>query len=221
MNFDPNNPVVQLCAQGMQIEAEGNTTEAHKLFTKAWEASTNNFERFTAAHYLARNQPTPEQNLYWNLEALRYAKLTDNTEAQGHLPSLHLNIGKSYENMGQLTEATKHYQLAYTYSHYLPAGGYGNMLRSGISAALQRVGITIFKNADLDTLINNWCQQKNLQALALVLPAYISNLGTETDINKLISALSYLAATPCLQAEEQTVVEQLIKELATQQPQII
>jgi len=35
MQFDPNNKVVQLCAQGMQREAEGETDEAHKFFQEA------------------------------------------------------------------------------------------------------------------------------------------------------------------------------------------
>lgn len=214
MIFDPNNPVVKLCAQGMQTEAEGNTEAANKLFAQAWDACTNNFERFTAAHYLARNQPTPQLNLHWNLEALRYARLHDNTETEGHFPSLYLNIGKAYENLGQPAEAANYYQQAHQCSTSLPAGNYGNMLRQGIAQALKRVGIAPFSNTILDDLINNWCQNKNLQALALILPAYVGNLGTETDINKLTSALSYLAATPILNNSEQTAVQQLIKEMA-------
>jgi len=50
--------------------------------------------------------------------------------------------------------------------------------------------------------------------LCLILPAYIGNLGTENDRNKLISALSYLSATRCLDEEEQEVVGGLIVELS-------
>ena len=73
MQFDPKNKVVQLCAQGMQTEGEGETAEAHALFQQAWDIAQNDFEAFTAAHYLARNQPDPKDNLKWNLEALNRA----------------------------------------------------------------------------------------------------------------------------------------------------
>jgi hypothetical protein len=36
MQFDPNNNIVKLCAQGMTLEGEGKKTEALKLFQQAW-----------------------------------------------------------------------------------------------------------------------------------------------------------------------------------------
>ena len=66
MEFDPNNAAVQLCVKGMTAEGEGNIEEAKQFFQQAWDTATNNFEAFTAAHYLARNQADPNIELKWN-----------------------------------------------------------------------------------------------------------------------------------------------------------
>lgn len=63
MEFDPNNNVVKLCAQGMDMEGKGNLEEASKLFFQAWEEATNDFEKFTAAHYVARHQKSAADKL--------------------------------------------------------------------------------------------------------------------------------------------------------------
>nr|WP_294943564.1 hypothetical protein [uncultured Mucilaginibacter sp.] len=214
MNFDPENKVVKLCAQGMQAEAEGKIEEANARFKQAWEAATDDFERFTAAHYCARNQPDPLVNLQWNLDALKYADAVNEESLKGHYPSLYLNIAKSYETLADLATAAAYYQLAADNAIHLPEGGYGNMLKAGIADGLKRTGIRPFSNSVLDELINAWCERKDLRPLSLVLPAYLQCMGTEGDINKLITALSYLSATRCLGAEEQGKVEGVITELA-------
>lgn len=35
---------------------------AKELFLQAWHAAVNDFEKFTAAHYVARHQPTTADN---------------------------------------------------------------------------------------------------------------------------------------------------------------
>jgi tetratricopeptide (TPR) repeat protein len=214
MNFDPENTVVKLCAQGMQAEAEGEIEEANACFKQAWEAATNDFERFIAAHYCARNQPDPLVNLQWNLDALKYAQAIHDESIKGHYPSLYLNIGKSYETIGDLPSAGTYYQLAADNDTHLPEGGYGNMLKAGIADGLKRAGLKSFSNTVLDGLISIWCERKDLRPLSLLLPAYLQCMGTEGDINKLITALSYLSATRCLDVEEQVKVEGVIAELA-------
>ena len=52
--MDPNNPVVQLCAQGMRAESEGRNTDARALFQQAWETATDDYGACVAAHYIAR-----------------------------------------------------------------------------------------------------------------------------------------------------------------------
>ena len=216
MQFDTDNKVVQLCAQGMQNEAEGKIEAAHSLFQQAWDIAANDFEAFTAAHYLARNQKEPADVLKWNLEALNRAENIKGDEINGVYPSLYLNIGKSYETLNNNKDANNYYQLAADYSSSLPPGKYGDMIRMGIAAGLTRTGTAPFKNVILDKLIEDWCTNKALRPLSLILPAYVSNLGTDNDMNKLISALSYLSATRYLSEEDQALLDKLISDLSSQ-----
>src|ERR1700743_725641 len=97
----------------MTAEGEGNIAEAKALFQQAWDTASDNFEAFTAAHYLARNQDDPVDNLKWNLEALRLAvSIKDEGMRANYYPSLYLNVAKSYEDMGNIPEATSYYQQA-------------------------------------------------------------------------------------------------------------
>ena len=70
MPFDPNNKVIQLCAKGMDMEANRKPDEAQALFLQAWDQATNDFEKFTAAHYVARHQKSVEDKLKWDETAL-------------------------------------------------------------------------------------------------------------------------------------------------------
>jgi hypothetical protein len=56
MEFDPRNHVIKLCVQGMDMEGKGEPEEAKRLFLQAWNESTNAFEKFIAAYYVARRQ---------------------------------------------------------------------------------------------------------------------------------------------------------------------
>ena len=214
MQFDPNNPVIKLCADGMNSEARGQIEKAKQLFQQAWDISSNDFEKFTSAHYLARNQKDPKDELKWNLEALTFGIAIQDDSMKSHFPSLYLNVGKSYETLGDTGKAKENYKLALQFSRYLPANAYGDLIKSGISAALQRLGEADFKNAILEELINKWCEQKELKPLSLVLPSYLGNLGQDNETNQLISALSLLSSTRCLSQEDQAKIDNLVLELS-------
>ena len=133
---------------------------------------------------------------------------------KNHFPSLYLNLGKSYETLGYKDKAKENYKLALQFSKYLPANAYGDLIKTGISAALQRLGVADFKNTILDELINKWCEQKELKPLSLVLPSYLGNLGQDNETNQLISALSLLSSTRCLSQEDQLKIDSLVVELS-------
>lgn len=214
MQFDPENRVIKLCVDGMSAEARGARDDAMKLFQLAWEQSTNDFERFTSAHYLARNQQDPKDGLKWNLQALSFARAIEDEDMRVHYPSLYLNIAKSYEALHDEDNARLNYTLAAEHSNYLPDGSYSEVIRSGISAGLHRIRNADFHHAVLDVLIDTWCERKALRPLAFLLPAYLGNPGTGADRVRLISALSYLNATRCLPDPEQRQIEQVIAELS-------
>jgi hypothetical protein len=139
MQFDPNNNIVKLCAQGMGKESEGKADEAARLFLQAWNEATNDFEKFTAAHYVARHQKTVADKLKWDEAALSYALQINDDKMKGSYPSLYLNIAKCYEDLKDLHNANKNYQLALSFSSTLPDDGYGKMIKSGITNGIARV----------------------------------------------------------------------------------
>jgi hypothetical protein len=212
MQFDPDNAVVKLCAEGMNAEFEGDTEKAHHIFQQAWDSATNDFEAFTAAHYLARNQKDPADTLQWNIKALTHANAVNDDDMIVHYPSLYLNVAKSYEVLNELNEAAKYYKLAADKANHLPNGKYGDMIRAGIAEGLKRTKFIEPINSKLAALIDRWCERKDLKPLSFILPAWVGNLNTPGDMDKLTSALSYLSATRSLNSQEQEIVDELIRE---------
>ena len=137
--MDPDNPIVKLCVQGMQAEGAGRHDEARALFARAWEARTDDWEACIAAHYLARHQPTPEDTLRWNQEALARADAVTDDRVHGFYPSLYLNLAHSHEQLGNLAEARRFYELAAAESAALPGDRYGGVVRQGIENGRMRV----------------------------------------------------------------------------------
>jgi tetratricopeptide (TPR) repeat protein len=137
--MDTNNPVVKLCAAGMQAEAEGRPDEARRLFNQAWAASQDDYDRCVAAHFVARHQDSPPEMLRWNLEALARAEAAGDERVRSFYPSLYLNLGYAYETLGNQAEAKRHYQLAAEKMDGLPPGPYGDVVRDGVVRGLGRV----------------------------------------------------------------------------------
>lgn len=211
MQFDPQNIVVKLCTEGMNAEFAGDFTKAHEIFQRAWDNATNDFEAFTAAHYLARNQKDPADSLSWNLKALDHASAIVDDDMKMHFPSLYLNVARSYEVLGNLDEAGHYYLLAADKSTELSDSKYAAMIRAGIAEGLKRTGQMKVVNDQLAMLIDRWCERKDLKPLSMILPAWVGNLGATNDINKLVSALHYLSATKSLDEKEQIIVDEVIR----------
>lgn len=138
MHFDPNNTIVQLCAKGMELEAT-QPLEAKALFIQAWNEAIIDVEKFTAAHYVARQQPSTKDKLHWNIIALEFALKIEDDSIKSNHPSLFLNIAKCYEDLGDYINARINYQRALSYESHLSDDGYGQMIRSGIKKGIARV----------------------------------------------------------------------------------
>ena len=137
--MDPNNPIVKLCAQGIEAEAVGEPTKARELFDQAWSAASDDWERCVAAHYVARHQDTPEATLHWNEVCLRYADAVGDERVAGFYPSLYLNIGHSRETLGERDLAAAAYTKAERALGTVPPGPYADMVRDGVARGLERV----------------------------------------------------------------------------------
>jgi hypothetical protein len=123
----------------MEREQEGLHEEAARLFMLAWDQSENAFERAISAHYVARHQNTPEMTLHWNRESLANADAAGDDRVAGFYPSLYLNMGKSHEDLGNLQDAKKFYELAADRIGSLPEDRYGDIVRQGVMNGLKRI----------------------------------------------------------------------------------
>ena len=137
--MDPNNPVVKLCAQGIEVEMQGRHDEARALFHQAWELRQDDVDACIAAHYVARHQVTPAETLRWNELALTHALSASSDSIRSFYPSLYLNFGKSYEDVGDVARARELYEQGAQHVIDVPDGGYGDIVRQGLRNALQRV----------------------------------------------------------------------------------
>jgi tetratricopeptide (TPR) repeat protein len=110
MNLD--NPVIKLCIEGTPAEFQGHMDKACALYQKAWESVQNDYEACIAAHYVARLQDDDKERLHWNQVALEKATAVADDQVKEFYPSLYLNMGQSYELLGNRDEAKRYYDLA-------------------------------------------------------------------------------------------------------------
>ena len=116
MEFNPNNHVIKLCIEGMGNEETGKTKEASNLFLQAWNEATNDFEKFLAAYYVARHQENTFNKLKWLETALQFALKINDDAVKAAFPSLYSNIAKCYEELNDLDNAKKNYELAMSFT---------------------------------------------------------------------------------------------------------
>jgi tetratricopeptide (TPR) repeat protein len=110
--MNPDNPVIKLCIEGSQAEFQGLIEKARSLYQKAWEAAQDDYDACIAAHYVARHQKSYEERLRWNQVALDKTNAVTDNSIQEFYPSLFLNMGQSYELLGNFSEAKQYYDLA-------------------------------------------------------------------------------------------------------------
>ncbi len=110
--MDLDNPVIKLCAEGTRAQFEGRIEAARTLYVQAWEAARDDYEACVAAHYVARHQERHQDTLHWNREALARAEAVGDERVKSFYPSLYLNMGQSYEALGDRAEASRYYGLA-------------------------------------------------------------------------------------------------------------
>ncbi len=123
----------------MVLEGEGKTNEALSLFRQAWDEAADDFEKFTAAHYVARHQASIADKLMWDETALTHALDVGHDGIQGVYPSLYLNIAKGYEDLNNLEKAREYYESALHFAESFSDSGYEKMIKSGILSGLERI----------------------------------------------------------------------------------
>jgi tetratricopeptide (TPR) repeat protein len=116
MEFNPNNNIIKLCLQGMDLEGKGKLEEAGRLFLQAWNESSNDFERFIAAYQLSARQKNVSQELDWLETALQLALKINDDSVKAAFGFLYKRIGKCHEHLNDPENAKKNYELANSFT---------------------------------------------------------------------------------------------------------
>lgn len=103
---------VALCIEGTQAEYRHRPDVAVECYRQAWEAAGDNYDACIAAHYLARFQPDAAAVLHWNQVALTHANASEDERVHAFYPSLYVNLGQAYEDVGRTAEAASCYARA-------------------------------------------------------------------------------------------------------------
>ncbi|HSH68126.1 MAG TPA: NAD(+)--rifampin ADP-ribosyltransferase [Bacteroidia bacterium] len=112
MEFNPSNPIVKLCLQGMIMEEKGKSEEASILFLQAWNEAKHDFEKFLAAHFMARHQKDAADKLRWYETALQFALKINDASVNSAFSSLYEHIAKCHETLNEPDMAKKNNELA-------------------------------------------------------------------------------------------------------------
>lgn len=123
MEFSPQNAIVRLCLAGMEQETNGDPVFAKTLFMEAWSTSTNDFEKFISAYYVARHQTTPADNLHWLQLAMEFALSANTLSASSALPNVYAKIASCYAEIADDALSLHYRQLSEESAHQLPDKG--------------------------------------------------------------------------------------------------
>lgn len=104
----------------MGMEEKDKPEEAGNLFLQAWNEAANDYEKFIAAHHVARHQKNVADKLKWLETGLGFALKLNNHAVKSAFPPLYLNIAKCYDDLGNAGMAKKNFELA-TSSNAKPA----------------------------------------------------------------------------------------------------
>jgi len=171
--FDPNNNIIKLCLRGLGMEDNGNLEEAGLLFLEAWNETTDDFERFIAAFYVARHQKNISEKLKWLETSLQFALKLNDDAVKSAYPSLYSHIAKCYEELGDPEKAKKNEALSNSYK--LPPADKGPFYH-GTKADLQ-VG-------DLLTAKGDSNYKPNLKMNHIYFTAHINGAGLAASLAK-------------------------------------
>lgn len=100
MEFNPSNPVVKRCLEGMAMADSGNTEAARQLFLQAWREATDDLEKFIAAYYVARHQENDADRLQWYETALQAALAVNDNSVHSAFATLYAHIADGYNALG-------------------------------------------------------------------------------------------------------------------------
>ena len=115
IKIDPNNVVIKLWLRGISLEESGKIEDANMMFQEAWHEATEDYERFIASYYLARQQKSITEKLKWMETSLQCALNINDDNVNSAYSTLYVNIAKCYEELGDSDNAKRNYELSNSY----------------------------------------------------------------------------------------------------------
>jgi hypothetical protein len=115
MEFSPANPVVKLCVQGLEMETKERPDDAACLFLQAWNEVGSLFEKYIAAHFMARHQKSAPDKIEWLERELQFASELNDDAVKAAFPSLYSALANCCEEMNDADNARKYRELANAY----------------------------------------------------------------------------------------------------------
>jgi hypothetical protein len=127
------------------LHQAGQNAAARERFEQIWaEIGPNGdpLHRCSLAHFMADAQESPSAKLLWDQRALDAADLLTDERAREHhaslsvrgfYPSLHLNLAKDHQLLGNDDRARDHIEQAKSVLHVLGDDGYGRLIRGGVA----------------------------------------------------------------------------------------
>jgi len=112
MEFSPNNNVIKLCMQSMAMQESGKPDEALRLSLQAWNEAVEDFEKYLAAYYVAREQIEVAEKLRWLETSLGFALNTSDPAVSSAYPNLYSSIAECYDDLHDAANAVKNRDLA-------------------------------------------------------------------------------------------------------------
>lgn len=106
--FDPNNDIIKRCMNGIRLKEDGKTEEAARVLHDAWQAATNDYEKFIVAFHIARVQTQPKEALKWLERSLECALRTEDEGVKSAFPTLYSSISQCYEVLGDVEKARQY-----------------------------------------------------------------------------------------------------------------
>ncbi|HYF03127.1 MAG TPA: tetratricopeptide repeat protein [Patescibacteria group bacterium] len=101
--------------RGRVFNSSGNKEKAKEFFRQAWQNATDSHEDYyavDAAHMMGIAEASAEEQLAWNLKALKVAEGSAEPRARKWLGALYNNIGWTYHDNGEFQKALEIFQKA-------------------------------------------------------------------------------------------------------------
>lgn len=114
--FNPSNNIIKLCMAGMVERDNGKSEDADVLFHKAWDASTNDYERFIASYFVAHSQNDTIEKLKWLELSLQHALMVNDENVKSAFKRLYLDIAMCYDSLKNTEKANTNYNLSYSHT---------------------------------------------------------------------------------------------------------